>query len=108
MALYLGSEKLGVVLSGSSSTSGVETCTFTIVCDAPLVGTEKIWYVDGSSSVQNIDAPGFGESVSITVMKNSIVVCQFSGTESDNITLLIYDGSCSAYFISGDASLTIM
>lgn len=87
----------------------VETCTLTIFGDAPVEPNSKLWYTDGSSAVKSITLPNFGDSISVTVSKNSIVATStVSGAAGTNATKLISDVGAAAFFISGDANIIIV
>lgn len=93
---------------GSSGAGGnVETCTVTIRVDAPTMGTETIWYTNGSSSVQNTVVPFFGESTTITVIKNSIIFVYGCNPECSGDATQLNTGMEKAIFIFGNALLTI-
>lgn len=94
---------------GSGGGGSVETCTLTIFGDAPVGLESKLWYTDGSSAVKSIALPNFGDSISVTVSKNSIVMSTRGGVAGTNATKIIPDTSAIAvFFISGDANITIM
>lgn len=90
--------------SGGSSGGNLETCTVTVVSEAPGPGT--VWYLDGSSSVKTIYFPDYGDSTSITVLKNSIIAITSLMATAGNITHLVSGAGCCVFFVSGDCSIT--
>lgn len=93
--------------AGGSGGGSVETCTLTIFGDAPADPDSKLWYTDGSSAVKSIALPDFGDSISVTVSKNSIVVSTNGGTAGTNATRFIFDNGVVGFFISDDANIII-
>lgn len=92
--------------SGGSSGGDLEVCTLTIFGDAPPGLGSVFYYIDGSSNFKTVDLPEFGDSVSINVLKNSIVVSTGGGIAGANATKLT-SGSLASFFISGNASIII-
>ena len=90
---------------GGSGGGSVETCTVTLQGKCPVMGTEKVFYTNGSSPVQEISFPNFGESISITAIKNSIIFVYNIGTNSSGSAINLNTGALKAYFIYGDANI---
>lgn len=88
------------------SSGNVETCIVTLNGRCPL-DTGKVFYTNGSSSIQEISFPDFNKSISITVIKNSIIVTyQIATYESGNAIALNAGTDGEAYFIFGDTTIT--
>jgi len=95
---------------GSSGGGGVETCTVTMQGGAPLMGNEKLWYSDGTSTVQSISIPSLGNPITITVLKNSIVYSNITlrssvWNEGSISCLTSSDTYDQAFFVVGDGTL---
>ena len=92
--------------SGGGSGGSVETCTVTLVTDG-LSNGDLVHYVDGFSTAQTVNFPSFGQSVAITVVKNSIISATH-GSPSGEITILgMYDRN-TIFFVYGDAEIMII
>lgn len=93
--------------SGGSG-EGIETCVLTLYTSGPIVGEVIVYYINGSSSVQNSSfSPNFKQTVEVTIMKNSIVFTAGSSIEcSGDATRLDGYYGYNAFFISGDATLS--
>jgi hypothetical protein len=92
--------------AGSSGGGSVETCTVTLIGEAPIIGAEKFWYTDETLNIRYVSLPDFNETTTLTVVKNSIVFIYSSGSTRvvGNITEL-NNGTDKACFVSGDASI---
>lgn len=83
-----------------------ETCTVTLMGNAPLFPYSAVYYMNGDTSVQMTPPPDFNETTTITVLKNSIVVCyELSMVSSGEVTRFVNEGSTPAYFVTGDCTL---
>lgn len=93
---------------GGSGGGNVETCTVTIKGNAPLDIDQMIYYTDGSS-LKSVEPPDFEQTITITVLKNSIIACVQTSLHlnDDNITRFSY-GENSSYFVSGNSSVSTM
>lgn len=96
---------------GSSSGGGVETCTLTVLCDAPLVGDEGFIFINGNQEISTGLFPGFGETSTYTVQKNSLIyLINVFANISGNCSNPVFKGTTvdDIVFITGDATVTIM
>lgn len=93
--------------SGGSSGGGGETCIVTLHGKVPTIGDiEKVFYTNGSSSIQEVVFPTYDKRTSITIIKNSIIFVY--GVETDmigNAIALNNTQGVKAYFISGDTTI---
>ena len=94
--------------AGSGGGGSVETCTVTLSSDAPSSGTESVYYTNGSNEVQTVFFPLFGDSINITVLKNSILTTYGGTPDNDNILLISYEGPYKVCFVMGDGTITLM
>lgn len=93
--------------SGSSGGGSVETCIVTLSGKIPIFGdTEKVFYTNGSSSIQEVGFPNYNERTSITIIKNSIIFVYGVETKMiGNAIALNTSPGIRAYFISGDTTI---
>lgn len=90
--------------AGSGS---IETCTVTLVGEAPAFSEDLIYYINGSSSVQSSNLPDFNERFTITVLKNSILFINAAyGQTSGDIMCFNPTGYDSrGFFVYGEARI---
>lgn len=88
------------------SSGNVETCIVTLNGECPVRDIEKVFYTNGSSSIQEISFPNFNEDTSITVTKNSIIFTYEVSTFSSGSAIALNKGLQKAYFIFGDTTIT--
>lgn len=96
--------------SGGSSGGGggIETCTISLVLDAPTLEEPTVYYVSSDMTLKNAS---FVTTSSITVIKNTIIYIQNWSSVSDafgNASQINYSDQTIAYFVSGDCTLVYM
>lgn len=94
------SASVNVASSGGGS---VETCTVTLVGEAPPEASRIVYYANGSATPQSVTFPSLMDgTMKISAVKNSIIYLVGTYVASGNITRL-YIGT---YFVTGDATIS--
>lgn len=93
---------------GSGGGAGVETCALKLYTEGIPDGSDIIYYIDESLTLQEISFPPFNEVSSVTVIKNSIIYGEYIPLHVSGNIIRIDNGDNSnhAFFISGDAYIT--
>lgn len=93
--------------AGGGSGGSMETCTVTLIGESPALAIWKVYYTDGSSSVQSSRVPEVGQTITITPLKNSVIAITegFGSVSGDIFCLNIDEYRQVGFFVYGDSTI---